>query len=107
MKNLLIAIIAMFLYAEVDAQLINDADEYFPFQDELAAIKKGDKWGFINKKGELVINFRDDIVVSNENPSVTNEFIAAKPYRGLILWPILILADGKEQGGDCREIAPR
>ena len=70
----------MFICVEVDAQLLTDIDEYFPFQDELAPIKKGEKWGFINKKGDIEINFRDDIVVLNDNAFVRSEFINSTSY---------------------------
>jgi len=33
-----------------------------PFSEGLAAVKKGGQWGFIDTKGTLVIDFRDDLV---------------------------------------------
>ena len=37
-------------------------DEITEFKEGLAAVRKGDQWGFLNKQGQLVIDFRDDVV---------------------------------------------
>ncbi|WP_420322030.1 WG repeat-containing protein [Flagellimonas sp.] len=37
-------------------------DEITEYKEGLAAVRKGSQWGFINEKGELAIDFRDDIV---------------------------------------------
>ncbi|NNL00868.1 MAG: WG repeat-containing protein [Eudoraea sp.] len=44
------------------AQELTGIDEIAPFSEGLAAIRKGNEWGFINKEGQLVIEFRDDLV---------------------------------------------
>ncbi len=46
---------------------IDDLDEVAPFSEGLAAVRKGDQWGFIDEAGQLVIDFRDDLVW-NRNP---------------------------------------
>jgi hypothetical protein len=43
-------------------------DEVTPFNEGLAAVRKGDQWGFINETGQLVIDFRSDLVW-NQNPN--------------------------------------
>lgn len=43
-------------------QELTGIDEIAPFSEGLAAIRKGNEWGFINKEGKLVIEFRDDLV---------------------------------------------
>lgn len=43
------------------AQGLKGIDEIGPFSEGLAAIRKGDQWGFINREGALVIDFRSDI----------------------------------------------
>ncbi len=43
-------------------QTIDQVDYISPFNDGVAAIKKGDQWGFVNTEGNLVVNFRDDLV---------------------------------------------
>lgn len=37
-------------------------DEIAPFSEGLAAVRRGNQWGFINNDGNLVIAFRDDLV---------------------------------------------
>lgn len=41
-------------------------DEITVFIEDLAAVRKGDQWGFLNRQGELVIDFRDDVVWNKE-----------------------------------------
>ena len=43
------------------SQTIKNIDEIAPFSEGLAAIRKGNQWGFINEEGTMVINFRNDI----------------------------------------------
>lgn len=57
---ILIIIIPNFVYT----QTIKNIDFISPFHDGVAAVKKANQWGFINLKGELIINFRDDLVSS-------------------------------------------
>jgi hypothetical protein len=64
MKNLIILIISLSISTVGFAQLISSIDEIAPFHDNLAAVKKGDQWGFINEQGVLVIDFRSDLVLS-------------------------------------------
>src|SRR5690554_6351293 len=42
-------------------QSIGYIDEITPFNEGLAAVRKGDKWGFINEESALVIDFRNDL----------------------------------------------
>ena len=43
-------------------QELKDIDEVAPFSEGLAAVRVGNQWGFVNENGELVIDFRDDLV---------------------------------------------
>lgn len=61
MKNLIVILFIFQIHSFCFAQLLNDVDEVYSFSEDLAAIKKGNEWGFINKKGTLVINFRSDL----------------------------------------------
>lgn len=54
---LLCAIVPMIALAQTPEGI----DELGPFQDGLAAVRKGNQWGFINADGELVIDFRNDL----------------------------------------------
>ncbi|ULC57888.1 WG repeat-containing protein [Flaviramulus sp. BrNp1-15] len=62
MKKLLISllIIPVFVFAQITEEL----DFVAPFSDGVAAVKKDNSWGFINDKADIVIPFRDDLVVT-------------------------------------------
>jgi hypothetical protein len=45
-------------------QSIENLDYISPFHDGLAAIKKNNEWAFINTNGEIVIDFRNDLVTT-------------------------------------------
>lgn len=47
------------------SQSIGELDYISPFHEELAAIKKDNQWAFINTNGDMVVDFRTDLVVSN------------------------------------------
>ena len=64
MKPLLIVLTVLMSPSMVLTQIINDLDEIAPFHEGLAAVRKGSSWGFINSKGEKIIDFRNDIVQS-------------------------------------------
>jgi hypothetical protein len=57
--------LAIFLVASFASisQNLENIDFIAPFSDDVAAVKKGNSWGFINKNGDLTIPFRDDVVV--------------------------------------------
>lgn len=44
------------------AQPIENIDFISPFNEDVAAIKKGNFWAFIDTKGNKIIDFREDIV---------------------------------------------
>ncbi|TJY35769.1 WG repeat-containing protein [Pontimicrobium aquaticum] len=46
------------------SQTIENIDYISPFNEGVAAIKKNNQWAFINKVGDIVINFRNDLVVT-------------------------------------------
>lgn len=56
--------IAVFFTTVFYAQNSVDADYVSPMNDGMVAVKKGSQWGFVNSEGNLVINFRDDLVIS-------------------------------------------
>lgn len=62
MKKLLI--ILLIIPTFVCSQTTEELDFIAPFNDGLAAVKKGDSWGFINDKGNIVIAFRNDLVLT-------------------------------------------
>ncbi len=64
MKNIVILVICFIISSFGYAQIVTDVDEISPFYEELSSIKKGDRWAFINNKGEKIIDFRSDLVSS-------------------------------------------
>ncbi|MHB1148342.1 MAG: WG repeat-containing protein [Lutibacter sp.] len=66
MKNLFLLFICFGIHSAVFSQILTDIDEVYPFQGDLAAIKKGDQWAFITKDGKRAIDFRDDLVLTNK-----------------------------------------
>lgn len=65
MKNLLIIllIIPVFVFTQITEEL----DFIAPFNEGLAAVEKDGSWGFVNDKGNLVIAFRNDLVLTEIN----------------------------------------
>ena len=63
------------------AQITEELDFIAPFNDGLAAVQKGDSWGFINESGTLVIPFRKDLVLTKSNK---NKYPIFKNNRCLI-----------------------
>jgi len=60
MKRLLIVIFLIPILGF--SQSIENVDYISAFNNGVAAVKKGGKWGFMDKEGTLVINYRDDLV---------------------------------------------
>lgn len=54
-------------------------DEIAPFSEGLAAVRLGDQWGFINEEAELVIDFRSDLVWT-ENAETDKEGVLGIAY---------------------------
>lgn len=52
---------------ELNVATVKDLDQITEFHEGLAAVRKGNSWGFIDAAGTLVIGFRDDLVW-NESP---------------------------------------
>lgn len=72
MKNILILFATAIITLQSHGQDVKNADFISPFNEGLAAVQKGNTWGFINNIGELVIDFREDLVAlpSEEYPKV-------------------------------------
>jgi len=51
---------------EINKPIISELDEVAPFSEGLAAVRKGNQWGFIDKEGHLAIDFRDDVLWNRE-----------------------------------------
>lgn len=44
------------------SQTLENLDFVSPFHEDLAAVKKNDQWAFIDRNGDVVIDFRPDLV---------------------------------------------
>ena len=64
MKKIAIIIICLLFNLVGFSQMLNGLDEVSQFNEGIAAVKKGNQWCFINEKGETIIDFRDDLVLT-------------------------------------------
>lgn len=65
MKKTAITIVAVIVFSFLGiAQTIENLDFISPYNDGVAAIQRGDNWAFINNQGDLVIDFRSDLVLT-------------------------------------------
>ncbi|MFT5847307.1 MAG: hypothetical protein ACJARX_001805 [Psychroserpens sp.] len=46
------------------SQSIENLDYISPFHDDIAVVKKENQWAFINNKGDIIVDFRDDLVTT-------------------------------------------
>lgn len=66
MKKRAVLFVAIILFPFFGfSQTIEDVDYISPFNDGLAAIKKGNEWAFIDTEGTIAIDFRGDLMTSN------------------------------------------
>jgi hypothetical protein len=82
MKKLVITILLLPLMGF--GQTIENIDYISPFHNDVAAIKKGNEWGFIDLDGKIIVDFRDDLahtktddatypIFSNERCLITHQ----------------------------------
>jgi hypothetical protein len=76
MKNILILLVCFGIHSATFSQILSDIEEVYPFNGDFAAVRKGNQWGFINKEGKKIIDFRDDFVLTNKMNSLnqTNSY---------------------------------
>lgn len=65
MRNLLLLVLVLSFWGGAAQQLT--FDYIAPFHDGKAAVQKGNEWGFINDKGELIVSFRSDLVPTEKD----------------------------------------
>lgn len=51
---------------EINKPIISGLDEVAPYSEGLAAVRKINQWGFIDKEGQWVIDFRSDVLWNRE-----------------------------------------
>ena len=83
MRSIIIFLVCLSLGFTGFSQVAFGIDVVTPYQGELAAVKKGDSWGFINKSGMLIIDYRSDFVIKN-NSNVETNYPVFKDGRSLI-----------------------
>ena len=49
------------------SQIKDKLDYISPYNEGFSAVKKGNQWAFINLKGNIVIDFRDNLVLTETN----------------------------------------
>ncbi|WP_165748483.1 WG repeat-containing protein [Cellulophaga sp. Z1A5H] len=64
---------------EINTPTVSGLDQIGSFSEGLAAVKKGNEWGFIDEDGKLVIGFRGD-VVWNTTPNTAKLGIEGLSY---------------------------
>ena len=79
MKSFLFVLILLMSPSLLFAQELDAIDEIAPFSEGLAAVRTGEKWGFINTEGTLVIDFREDLVW-NEDADLTANDVTSIAY---------------------------
>ena len=68
MKNIISLLVCGLIFSTaLMAQELKDLEYVSPFHEELAAVKKGGMWAFINTDGKLIIDYRDDLVLASES----------------------------------------
>ncbi|MEL6916978.1 MAG: WG repeat-containing protein [Bacteroidota bacterium] len=67
MKNIfLVSLMILVTPISAYSQSVKAIDEIAPFNEGLAAVRKGNQWGFMDTQGNLVIDFRRDLVWNKE-----------------------------------------
>ncbi|MDC6405292.1 MULTISPECIES: WG repeat-containing protein [Maribacter] len=64
--KLLLLTFLLMLPLALPSQELKGIDEIAPFSEGLAAVRQGEKWGFIDENGTLVIDFRNDVYWNND-----------------------------------------
>ncbi|MBT8287140.1 MAG: WG repeat-containing protein [Flavobacteriaceae bacterium] len=67
MRRLPILLAIFFIVSICRSQDIEQLDFISPFHDGVAAVKKDKHWGFIDDSGTLIIDFRNDLVITKRN----------------------------------------
>ena len=90
MKNLVIFTIIIALSGIGFSQSVDDIDFISPFNEGIAAVQKDGKWAFINTQGEMLTDFRSDLVAteteSGKFPVFKNERCIIKEKRNGIYY---------------------
>lgn len=72
MKKRFVLILALIFFTQGYAQLIEGLDQVSPLCEGMSAVEKDGQWAFVNTKGEMVIDFRDDLVLQPSKHQMLN-----------------------------------
>ncbi|WP_088341477.1 WG repeat-containing protein [Robiginitalea sediminis] len=64
---------------EINKPVLENIDQVTPFHEGMAAVRQGNRWGFINEQGVLAIPFRNDLVW-NESPNPGAQGVTSIEY---------------------------
>lgn len=80
MKAFLITVLLFMIPLPDFAQVLKDLDHIGSFKEGYAAVQKGNTWGFINEEGELVVDFRNDLVRNTNLSQGTDLGVGSQRY---------------------------
>lgn len=80
MKALFVAVLLFLITLPGFAQVQKDLDHIGPFQEGYAAVQKQDAWGFINEEGELVVDYRNDLIRNSSISQKVDLGVASQRY---------------------------
>ena len=83
-KSAVIFLIALLISVSGFTQTIEDIDYISPFEDGVAAIKKGSKWAIINTDG-VIVNYPNSLLSSG---IIKNFSINSKPVRARVRFQV-------------------
>lgn len=63
-KGVFLWMVLLLIPLIITAQITDPLDFISPFNEGVAAVKKGNQWGFIDTTGTIVVDFRTDVLVS-------------------------------------------
>ena len=90
----------LFIAALSYSQELENLDFISPMYDGLSAVEKDGKWGFIDETGKMVIDFREDLVISKsygyDFPIFSNNRCLVKEVRDGVTYFGYIDREGKQ-----------
>lgn len=63
MKKQFILLLGLIVFAQGYGQLIEGLSQVCPQREGMSAVEKDGQWAFVNSEGQMVIDFRDDLVL--------------------------------------------
>src|SRR5690625_1372656 len=95
-RSILIVLLLTSFSFGINAQVLKEIDEVAPFEEGFSGVKKDGLWGFIDSSGELVIDYREDIVASaNKAPAFSDGMCLIKEVKDGITFYGYINTEGE------------